>query len=98
MRVLLFLFPDRWTQVNQDIANQLQKAQSLRQLWQTCNSAHAEAATRLEQQEAKYGQLANTAMSGNNLAESLPPALWNMKVGAKPFGKTKAKAAQQAEP
>ncbi|XP_073098376.1 nesprin-2 isoform X4 [Manis javanica] len=69
----------RWTQVNHDIANQLQKAQSLRQLWQTCNSAHAEAATRLEQQEAKYGQLANTAMSGNNLAESLPPALWNMK-------------------
>ncbi|KAK2504700.1 hypothetical protein MC885_007649 [Smutsia gigantea] len=69
----------RWTQVNQDITDQLQKAQSLRQLWQAYNSAHAEAAARLEQQEAKYGQLANTAMSGNNLAESLPLALWDMK-------------------
>ncbi|XP_058423073.1 nesprin-2 isoform X4 [Diceros bicornis minor] len=69
----------RWTQVNQDIADQLQKAQSLLQLWKAYNSAHAEAAARLEQQEAKYRQLANINMSGNNLAEILTPALQDIK-------------------
>ncbi|XP_053457239.1 nesprin-2 isoform X5 [Nycticebus coucang] len=69
----------RWTQVNQDIADQLQKAQSLLQLWEAYNTAHAEAAARLEQQEAKSQQLANINMSGNNLAEILPPALTDIK-------------------
>uniref|UniRef100_A0A8C4MDW9 Spectrin repeat containing nuclear envelope protein 2 n=1 Tax=Equus asinus asinus TaxID=83772 RepID=A0A8C4MDW9_EQUAS len=69
----------RWTQVNQDIADQLQKAQSLLQLWKAYNSAHTEAAARLEQQEAKYRQLANINMSGNNLAEILTPALRDLK-------------------
>ncbi|KAF4017561.1 hypothetical protein G4228_009109, partial [Cervus hanglu yarkandensis] len=69
----------RWTQVNQDIADQLQRAQSLLQLWKAYNSAHAEAATRLEQQEIKYQQLANINTSGNNLAEILPPALHDAK-------------------
>ncbi|XP_070325555.1 nesprin-2 isoform X5 [Odocoileus virginianus] len=69
----------RWTQVNQDIADQLQRAQSLLQLWKACNSAHAEAAARLEQQENKYQQLANINTSGNNLAEILPPALQDAK-------------------
>uniref|UniRef100_A0A480L0G3 Nesprin-2 n=2 Tax=Sus scrofa TaxID=9823 RepID=A0A480L0G3_PIG len=69
----------RWTQVNQDLADQLQGAQSLLQLWKACSSAQAEAATRLEQQEAKYQQLANINMSGNNLAEILPPALCDIK-------------------
>lgn len=85
--------PDRWTQVNQDIADQLQRAQSPLQLWKAYNSAHAEAAARLEQQEAKYQQLANINTSGNNLAEILPPALRDVKVGVKPIGKTKAKTA-----
>lgn len=89
-----FLFcPDRWTQVNQDIADQLQRAQSLLQLWKACNSAHAEAATRLEHQEIKYQQLANINTSGNNLAEILPPALQDAKVGVVPTGKTKGKTA-----
>ncbi|XP_077909922.1 nesprin-2 isoform X1 [Halichoerus grypus] len=69
----------RWAQVNQDLADQLQKAQSLLQLWKACNSAHTEAATRLEQQEAKYQQLENINMSGNNLAEILTPALQDVK-------------------
>ncbi|XP_008564479.1 PREDICTED: nesprin-2 [Galeopterus variegatus] len=69
----------RWTQVNQDIADQLQKAQSLLQLWKAYNSAHAEATARLQQQEAKFQQLANINMSGNNLAEILPPALQDIK-------------------
>ncbi|OWK09294.1 SYNE2, partial [Cervus elaphus hippelaphus] len=69
----------RWTQVNQDIADQLQRAQSLLQLWKAYNSTHAEAATRLEQQEIKYQQLANINTSGNNLAEILPPALHDAK-------------------
>ncbi|XP_053529343.1 nesprin-2 isoform X1 [Artibeus jamaicensis] len=69
----------RWTQVNQDIADQLQKAQSLLQLWKAATSAHTEAVTRLEQQEAKYHQLANINMSGNNLAEILTPALRDIK-------------------
>ncbi|KAI4540669.1 hypothetical protein MG293_009710 [Ovis ammon polii] len=69
----------RWTQVNQDIADQLQRAQSLLQLWQACNSAHAEAAARLEPQERKYQQIANINTSGNNLAEVLPPALQDAK-------------------
>ncbi|XP_053784228.1 nesprin-2 isoform X1 [Desmodus rotundus] len=69
----------RWTQVNQDIADQLQKAQSLLQLWKAAASSHNEAVTRLEQQEAKYHQLANINMSGNNLAEILTPALRDIK-------------------
>ncbi|XP_049467402.1 nesprin-2 isoform X6 [Panthera uncia] len=69
----------RWTQVNQDIAEQLQKAQSLLQLWKAHNSAHTEAAARLEQQEAKYQQLENINMSGNNLAEILTRALQDVK-------------------
>ena len=77
--------PDRWTQVNQDIADQLQKAQSLLQLWKAAASSHNEAVTRLEQQEAKYHQLANINMSGNNLAEILTPALRDIKVGAEPI-------------
>lgn len=89
---------DRWTQVNQDIAEQLQKAQSLLQLWKAYNSAHTEAAARLEQQEAKYQQLENINMSGNNLAEILTSALQDVKVVAKPIGKTKAKAAQLIGP
>ncbi|XP_023373370.1 nesprin-2 isoform X2 [Otolemur garnettii] len=69
----------RWTQVNQDIADRLQKAQSLLQLWEAYNTAHSEARARLEQQEAKSQQLANINMSGNNLAEILPPALQDTK-------------------
>ncbi|XP_054546967.1 nesprin-2 isoform X3 [Talpa occidentalis] len=69
----------RWTQVNQDIADQLQKAQSLLQLWKAYNSAHTDTVARLEQQEAKYRQLANINMSGNNLAEILTPALQDIK-------------------
>ncbi|XP_044087705.1 nesprin-2 isoform X6 [Neovison vison] len=69
----------RWTQVNQDIADQLQKAQSLLQLWKAYNSAHTEATARLEQQEAKYQELENINMSGNNLADILTPALQDVK-------------------
>uniref|UniRef100_A0A2I3GWZ8 Spectrin repeat containing nuclear envelope protein 2 n=1 Tax=Nomascus leucogenys TaxID=61853 RepID=A0A2I3GWZ8_NOMLE len=69
----------RWTQVNQAVADQLQKAQSLLQLWKAYSNAHGEAAARLKQQEAKFQQLANISMSGNNLAEILPPALQDIK-------------------
>nr|XP_035116587.2 nesprin-2 isoform X2 [Callithrix jacchus] len=69
----------RWTQVNQAIADQLQKAQSLLQLWKAYSNAHGEAAARLKQHEAKFQQLANISMSGNNLAEILPPALQDIK-------------------
>ncbi|XP_006891859.1 PREDICTED: nesprin-2 [Elephantulus edwardii] len=69
----------RWTQVNQAIADQLQRAQSLLQLLKAYSSAHAEASARLEQQEARYQQLASINMSGNNLAEILPPALQDIQ-------------------
>lgn len=81
--------PDRWTQVNHDIAEQLQTARGLLQLWEAYTSAHTEAVTRLDQQEAKYHQLANINMSGNNLAEILTPALRDIKVGAKTIGEAK---------
>ncbi|XP_036094192.1 nesprin-2 isoform X6 [Rousettus aegyptiacus] len=69
----------RWTQVNQDIADQSRKAQSLLQLWKAHTSAHMEAVARLEQQEAKYRQLANINMSGDNLEEILTLALRDIK-------------------
>uniref|UniRef100_A0A671DRX2 Nesprin-2 n=2 Tax=Rhinolophus ferrumequinum TaxID=59479 RepID=A0A671DRX2_RHIFE len=69
----------RWTQVNQDIADELQKAQVLLQLWTAYTSAYTEGEARLEQQEAKYRQLANINMSGNNLQEILTPALQDIK-------------------
>ncbi|KAM6202620.1 nesprin-2 [Rhynchocyon petersi] len=69
----------RWTQVNQAIVDQLQRAQNLLQFWKAQSSAHAEATVRLEQHEAKYQLLANINMSGNNLAEILPPALQDIK-------------------
>uniref|UniRef100_A0A2K6TJ47 Spectrin repeat containing nuclear envelope protein 2 n=1 Tax=Saimiri boliviensis boliviensis TaxID=39432 RepID=A0A2K6TJ47_SAIBB len=79
----------RWTEVNQAIADHLQKAQSLLQLWKAYSSAHAEAAARLKQQEAKFQQLANISMSGNNLAEILPPALQDIKELQNDVQKTK---------
>ncbi|XP_060030825.1 nesprin-2 isoform X4 [Erinaceus europaeus] len=69
----------RWTQINQDIADHLLKAQSLLQLWKTHNGAHTETVAKLEQQEAKYQQLENINMSGNNLEEILIPALQDIK-------------------
>ncbi|XP_026635286.1 nesprin-2 isoform X2 [Microtus ochrogaster] len=69
----------RWTRVNQDLADQLQEARSQLQLWKASHSAHTEAAARLQQQEAKFQQLANINMSGNNLADILPPALQDIK-------------------
>ncbi|XP_042637078.1 nesprin-2 [Orycteropus afer afer] len=69
----------RWTQVNQDITDQLQRAQSLLQLWTAYSGAHAEATVRLEQQERTFQQLASINMSGNNLAEILTPALQSIK-------------------
>lgn len=84
--------------MNQAVADQLQKAQSLLQLWKAYSNAHGEATARLKQQEAKFQQLANISMSGNNLAEILPPALQDIKVGTKSIWKTKAKSAQQTGP
>ncbi|XP_075804010.1 nesprin-2 isoform X6 [Microtus pennsylvanicus] len=69
----------RWTRVNQDLADQLQEARSQLQLWKASHGAHTEAAARLQQQEAKFQQLANINMSGNNLADILPPALQDIK-------------------
>jgi hypothetical protein len=81
--------------VNRDLADQLQKAGSQLQLWEAYHSAHAEATARLALQEAKFEQLANINMSGNNVAEVLPLALRDVKVGVKPFGQTEPKSAQQ---
>ncbi|XP_004681849.1 PREDICTED: nesprin-2 isoform X2 [Condylura cristata] len=86
----------RWTQVNQDIADQLQKAQSLLQLWNAYNSAHTNTMARLEQQEAKYQELANINMSGNNLAEILTPALQDIKELQHDVQKTKEAIHQNA--
>lgn len=69
------------------MAEQLQKAQSMLQLWKTYRSAHSEATAKLEQQEVKFQQLANISVSASNLAETLPRALQSIKVGALPLGK-----------
>ncbi|XP_075387998.1 nesprin-2 isoform X2 [Tenrec ecaudatus] len=69
----------RWAQVNQAIADELQGAQSLLQLWKAYNSAHAEATARLEQEEAKFHQLTSINMTGNNLPEVLLSALKDIK-------------------
>ncbi|GAB1297538.1 Nesprin-2 [Apodemus speciosus] len=69
----------RWTQVNQDLSDQLQEARSQLQLWKAPHNAHTETAAWLQQQEAKFRQLANTNMSGNNLADILPRALKDIK-------------------
>ncbi|XP_038193388.1 nesprin-2 isoform X4 [Arvicola amphibius] len=69
----------RWARVNQDLADQLQEARSQLQLWKASHGAHTEATARLQQQEAKFQQLASINMSGNNLADILPPALQDIK-------------------
>nr|XP_045011461.1 nesprin-2 isoform X3 [Jaculus jaculus] len=79
----------RWTQVNRDLADQLQKAGGLLPLWKAYRGAHAEAAARLGQQEAKLRQLADISTSGNNLAESLPLALQDIKELQRDVQKTK---------
>lgn len=77
--------------MNRDLADQLQEARAQLQLWKAPHNAHTEAAAWLRQQEAKFQQLANTNMSGNNLADILPRALDDIKVGIKPQGeKTKS--------
>lgn len=75
--------------MNQDLADQLQEARSQLQLWKASHSAHTEATARLQQQEAKFQQLANINMSGNNLADILPPALKDIKVGTEPHQRTR---------
>lgn len=83
MDEVYFLFcPDRWTQVNQDIADQLQRAQSLLQLWQACNSvsrgscSKAGAAGRKEMPtDRKHQHIWEQPGRG------LPPALQDAKVG-----------------
>ncbi|XP_023558729.1 nesprin-2 isoform X2 [Octodon degus] len=80
----------RWTQVNQSLADELQKARGLLQLCKACHGAHTEAAARLEQQEAKFQQLAKINMSGNNLAETLPLALQDTQELQHDVQKTKA--------
>ncbi|XP_007638273.2 nesprin-2 isoform X3 [Cricetulus griseus] len=69
----------RWTRVNQDLADQLQEARGQLPLWKASHSAHTEATAWLQQQEAKFQQLANINMSGNNLADILPLALQDLK-------------------
>lgn len=70
--------------MNQDLADQLQEARGQLPLWKASHSAHTEATAWLQQQEAKFQQLANINMSGNNLADILPLALQDLKVGRKP--------------
>ncbi|XP_063097180.1 nesprin-2 isoform X2 [Cavia porcellus] len=69
----------RWTQVNQDLADELQRASGLLQLWKAYHSAHTEVTAKLEQQEAKFQQLSKINTSGNNLAETLPLALQDIQ-------------------
>lgn len=82
---------DRWTQVNQDLADELQRASGLLQLWKAYHSAHTEVTAKLEQQEAKFQQLSKINTSGNNLAETLPLALQDIQVDTKPFRKFRPK-------
>lgn len=70
--------------MNQDLADQLQEARGQLQLWKAPHNAHEEAAAWLQQQETKFQQLANTNLSGDNLADILPRALKDIKVGAGP--------------
>ncbi|XP_076778100.1 nesprin-2 isoform X4 [Arvicanthis niloticus] len=79
----------RWTQANQDLADQLQEARGQLQLWKAPHNSHAEAAASLQQQEAKFQQLANTNMSANNLADILPRALKDIKGLRRDLRKTK---------
>lgn len=92
---MLLPLTTRWTQVNQDLADQLQEARGQLQLWKASHSAHTEAAAGLQQQEAKFQQLANINVSGNNLADILPPALRDIKVGTKAWGENQAESARQ---
>ncbi|XP_031211612.1 nesprin-2 isoform X2 [Mastomys coucha] len=79
----------RWTQVNQDLADQLQEARGQLQLWKAPHNTHIESAGWLQQQEAKFQQLANTNMTGNNLADILPRALKDIKGLQRDLQKTK---------
>ncbi|XP_072485533.1 nesprin-2 isoform X2 [Notamacropus eugenii] len=69
----------RWTRVNHEIADQLQSAQSMLQLWESYTAAHAEATARLEQLEEKFKHILNVNMSGDNLSEILIQALKDVK-------------------
>ncbi|XP_074092082.1 nesprin-2 isoform X2 [Macrotis lagotis] len=69
----------RWTLVNHEIADQLQSAQSMLQLWESYTIAHAEGTAKLEQLEEKFKHILNINMSGDNLTENLIQALKNAK-------------------
>ncbi|XP_068947829.1 nesprin-2 [Petaurus breviceps papuanus] len=69
----------RWTQVNHEVADQLQSAQSMLQLWESYTVAHAEATARLEQLEEKFKYILNINVSGDNLSEILIRALKDAK-------------------
>ncbi|XP_074146434.1 nesprin-2 isoform X1 [Sminthopsis crassicaudata] len=69
----------RWTQVNHEVTDQLQSAQSMLQLWESYTVAHAEATAKLEQLEEKFKHILNINMSGDNLTEILIRALKDAK-------------------
>ncbi|XP_036590172.1 nesprin-2 isoform X1 [Trichosurus vulpecula] len=69
----------RWTRVNHEVADQLQSAQSMLQLWESYTAAHAEATARLEQLEEKFKHILNINMSGDNMSEILIQALKDAK-------------------
>uniref|UniRef100_F7ACW8 Nesprin-2 n=1 Tax=Monodelphis domestica TaxID=13616 RepID=F7ACW8_MONDO len=65
----------RWTQVNHEVAEQLQSAQSMLQLWESYTVAHTEATAKLDQLEEKLKHILTINMSGDNLTEILIQAL-----------------------
>uniref|UniRef100_K7E389 Spectrin repeat containing nuclear envelope protein 2 n=1 Tax=Monodelphis domestica TaxID=13616 RepID=K7E389_MONDO len=69
------IIKQKWTQVNHEVAEQLQSAQSMLQLWESYTVAHTEATAKLDQLEEKLKHILTINMSGDNLTEILIQAL-----------------------
>uniref|UniRef100_A0A6I8NCE0 Nesprin-2 n=1 Tax=Ornithorhynchus anatinus TaxID=9258 RepID=A0A6I8NCE0_ORNAN len=69
----------RWTLVNHEVAEQLQWAQALSQLWESYVTSLTEAMAKLQLQEEKYNQLLAVKTSESNTAEILTQKLQDVK-------------------
>ncbi|XP_061468359.1 nesprin-2 isoform X2 [Rhineura floridana] len=69
----------RWTLVNKDIEDQLQKAQTSLQLWESYTSLHAEAMGKLDKHEEQYNSLLVAAMPASPTRDFLKQKIQDVK-------------------
>uniref|UniRef100_A0A8C3IBR6 Spectrin repeat containing nuclear envelope protein 2 n=1 Tax=Chrysemys picta bellii TaxID=8478 RepID=A0A8C3IBR6_CHRPI len=70
----------RWTLANEEVTDELQRAQALLLLWESYDGLYTEAALRLEQHEDQCHQLLGAHLPEDNMVEVLKQKIQNVKI------------------